>query len=114
MLSEIIRNRLSESGDLNKVKSELRAMVLNTVRGGDKSPMNSLESKEEASPTEIANHLVLQYLQWIGFQFTTEVFLTESGSRSASPQNVLEPIAKEGFDKDLPLLVSLAMDLLKK
>lgn len=116
MLLEVIRNRLAESGELNKVKSELRAMVLNDVREGDKSPMNSRGSKDSTSPTQIANHLILEYLEWIGFQYSTEILATESGCSNVSSRDFVESnveVKKEIFDKELPLLLSLVNDLMK-
>lgn len=116
MLLEVIRNRLAESGELNKVKSQLRAMVLNDVREDDKSPMNSQGSKDSTSPTQIANHLILEYLEWIGFQYSTEILATESGLSNVSSRDFVESnieVKKETFDKELPLLLNLVNDLMK-
>lgn len=115
MLLEVIRNRLDESGDLKKVKSELRAMILKSVRDGDKSSLNSQGSEDSTSPTQIANHLVMEYLQWIGFQYSMDIFATESGCSQLSSRCFVESKLenKESFDKELPLLLSLTMDLIK-
>lgn len=114
---EIIRSRLVESGGLNKVKSELRAMVLNDVRDGDKSQLNSLGSKDSTSPTQIANHLVLEYLEWIGFQYSKDIFMTESGCKHLEPREFVESNTKvknEAVDKELPLLLSMTMNLMNE
>lgn len=114
LLMQTIRNRLTESGDLNKIKSELRAMVLNDVRDGDKSPMNPLDANNSKSLTQIANHLVMEYLEWIGFQYTKEMFATESGiQEDASSLRPIENFKDTGFDKELPRLLNMTMQFLK-
>lgn len=114
-LQQVVRNRLESSGELAKLKSEMRSMVLNDIRNGDTSPLNSVVVKEPKSPTQVANHLVMEYLQWIGFQYTSEMFATESGCDHSSPRDYVmarAEAAKE-FDKELPLMLSMAMKLMK-
>lgn len=114
LLMQTIRNRLYERGDLNKIKSELREMVFNYVRDGDKSPMNSLDANNSKSPTQIANHLVMDYLEWIGFQYTKEMFATESGVlQNASSLRSIEDSEDVGFDKELPLLLNMTLQFMK-
>lgn len=48
-LLETIRARLVENGSLNQIKSELRAIVINDVREGDKSHLNSLDGGDGIS-----------------------------------------------------------------
>lgn len=115
LMLETLRSRLTASGDLSKIKSELRAMILNDLRDGVKTPMNS-QGTNFGSPTNVANHLVMEYLEWIGFQYTLDMFSTESGCVGGASREIVKTTvgnAIEG-DKELPLLLSLAMDLLKK
>lgn len=116
-LLETVYKRLAENGGLDKIKCELRAMVINDVREGDKSPMNSSSTKVKKSPTDIANHLILEYLEWIGFQYSLDMFSTESGCTSMRAREHVESKieAKKGyFDNDMPLLMSLTVNLLKQ
>jgi LisH len=117
LLVDTIRKRLTENGEMNKIESEVRAMVLNDIRSGDKSPLIVSTSKNAKSPTQIANHLVLEYLEWMNFQYTKEMFAKESDVGNASSRNFLDSQigdSKADFDKDLPLLMTLAMKITKK
>ena len=115
---DTIRKRLSYKGDLNKIKSELRAMVINDVRAGDKLPINSLAKDDDAkSPSQIANHLILEYFEWFGFEYSLNMFTTESGCAGVRAREHVESKVgiKDGqFDKELPLLVTLVMNMMKK
>lgn len=117
-LLETIRNRLTENGGLIKIKSELRAMVINDVREGDNSSLNFLDTKDAISPTQIANQLVLEYLEWIGFQYSLNMFATESGCAKRE-HNINIDESKLGIkvgrsNKELPLLMALTINLMKE
>lgn len=115
-LFEAVRNRLAVNGGLGKIRSELRAMVIKDVRQGDESPFNYLDSKGAISPTQIANYLVLEYLEWIRFQYSLDMFATESGNTNVRARELVESKVgiKDGqFDKELPLLMTMTMNLIK-
>lgn len=111
LLLTTMRDRLAESGGLNKIKSELRAMVLNDIRGGDNSSLNSATTNNPTTPTQIANHLVKEYIQWMGFQFSAEMFATESGCKDETPAD-LKTTMKDA-DGELPLLLNSVMKNMK-
>lgn len=115
LLMQHIRSRLEASGELSKIRSEVRAMVHNDIRNGDKTPLNSSPAKDDESPTQVANHLVKEYLEWIGFQYTSDMFVTESGcdSEGKSRDYVEAKTNVKDFDKELPLLMTMAMKLMK-
>lgn len=112
LLLTTVRDRLAESGELNKIKSELRAMVLKDIRDGDKSSLNSASPNDPTTPTQIANHLVKEYIQWMGFQFSAEMFAIESGCKDKKPAD-LTLTTMENADGELPLLLNLVMKNLK-
>lgn len=114
LLMDTIRKRMVEDGKIGKIESEVRAMVLNEIRSDDKSPLISLSSKNDKSPTQIANHLVLEYLEWMNFQYTKETLQKESGIGNFPSRDFLDSQVGENFDKDLPLLMTLAMKMTKK
>lgn len=115
-LLKALRNRLADQGFLERMRSEMRAAILNDVRDGKKSPINALKSKGSNSPTQLVNNLVLEYLQWMGFQYSGEMLATESGAGVPS-RGLLEAKLKlkENVvgDKELPLLLSLVMKAMK-
>lgn len=112
---DTIRNRLESSGELNKIKSEMRSMVFNDVQDGSKLPLNSPQSNGSKSPTQVVNHLVMEYLEWIGFQYTAELFAKESGSQKGSSREQAEAkLIVKNLDKELPMLLSMTMEMMKK
>lgn len=116
LLMQTIRSRLESSGQLNKIKSEMRAMVLADIRNDDKSPMTSRPTKDDdksSTPTQVANHLVKEYLEWVGFQYTSDMFATESGCEGDSRDYVEAKTNIGDCDKELPLLMTMAMKLMK-
>lgn len=121
VMLEAIRNRLAEGGKLDNIKCELRAKVLEDIRDGDQESINKSSTVGRNSPTFIANQIVMEYLGWIGFQYTKEVFAAESGSSvGEKPQDYLGHDGKhqgEGCgDKkteSYPLLLDLVAKLIK-
>lgn len=120
ILLDTVREKLTESGKLNKIKCELRAMVINMIRDDDKTPMNSPALQNIESPTQLLNQLILEYLKWIGFRYTIDMFVTESGCahRKALTREHLESMflkpSVAAFDKDIPLLLELLVKSLSK
>lgn len=115
-LSEHIRDKIKENGKIAKIESEVHAMVLDEIRGGDKSAINST-TKNENSPTQFANHLILEYLEWMNFQYTKDLFKKESGVGVGPSRSILESQVdkkKNEFDGELPILMTLALKLVKQ
>ncbi|CRK87305.1 CLUMA_CG001107, isoform A [Clunio marinus] len=121
-LQEAIRKRLAENGKLEKIRSEIRSLVLKDVREGDDSPINTFNSKNLNSSTQFANHFIIEYFEWMGFQYSKEMFMTESGccsstistSRDVIESKIRNEKAGDGFDKDFPMLLSIIRELFKK
>lgn len=99
------RHRLNQNGYLNKIKSELRGMLLNDLGGGVNS-MNQPSSNDPESPTQLVNTLIMEYLDWMGFQYSKDVFVTESGAAASK--------GRESGVKELPMLLNLAAKLMKE
>lgn len=110
-LLEAIRQRLNESGQLSKIGCELRATILKDIRDGDKSPLNKSSSKSTSSPTQTANHLIMEYLDWMGYQYTKNMLATESGCGNALSLDSLEGKI-DGSDKEMPLLLTMTAKLM--
>lgn len=95
----------------------MRAKILSDVRDGNQAPMNSLKSNDTKSPTQIANNLVLEYLEWMNFQYAKDMLATESGIKSSSRDYVESKLDLSGdnsCDKELPLLLNLVGKAMKK
>lgn len=117
LILDTLRKQMIDSGKMKKIESEVRTMVLNEIRGGDKSPLSLLPGKNENSPTQIVNNLILEYLEWMNFQYTKETFVKESGVENSPSRVLIEAqvgVKDINFDKDLPLLMTLIMKMTQK
>jgi hypothetical protein len=116
LLYNTIHGRLKANGKMSKIESEVRAMVLNEIRAGDKSSMNSTPESEK-SPTQIASRLISEYLEWMNFQYTKELFEKESGVGGGSSRSIVDAQLKNKkseFDGEVPILLTLALKLMKE
>lgn len=110
---KVLRQQLNESGRLSKIKCELRDVILKKIREGDKSPLSDSGPRSASSPTQAATHLVMEYLDYMGFQYTKEMLATESGCGSAPSFDFSETkIGNEAGVKELPLLLSMTIKLM--
>lgn len=113
MLLDLVRNRLENDKELSKTRCEMRLKVLDIVRCGEKLPINEQKSDRQAI-TQFLNNLILEYMQWHGYQYTIEMFSTETGCKPLAREYLESKIlAPEQSDKDLPLLLELVMKAMK-
>lgn len=113
MLLDLVRDTLENNKELSKKRCEMRLKVLEIIRGEEKLSMNNQTSDCQAT-TQFMNNLILEYMQWHGYQYTIEMFSTETGCKPLA-RDYLESkiIAPEQSDKDLPLLLELVMKTMK-
>ncbi|CAO1405978.1 unnamed protein product [Diamesa hyperborea] len=113
LLLDLIRNTLEKNKDLSKTRCEMRLKVLEVIRGGANLPMNDQTSDRQAA-TQLMNSLILEYLQWYGYQYTIEMFSTETGCKPLDRDYLESKInTPEQTDKDLPLLLELVIKTMK-
>lgn len=109
MLLDLVRNTLENSRELSKTRCEMRMKVLEVIRGGEKLPINEQIPDRQAT-TQFMNNLILEYMQWYGYQYTIEMFCTETGCKPLARDYLESKInAPELLDKDLPLLLEIVM-----
>ena len=113
MLLDLVRHTLENNKELSKTRCEMRLKVLEVIRGGEKLPMNDQKSDRQAT-TQFMNNLILEYMQWHGYQYTIEMFSTETGCKPLARDYLESKMnANEQSDKDLPLLLELVMKTMK-
>lgn len=114
-LYAVIQQELEKKEFYNRMRAELRAEVVKLIRFGDKSPMNDAPSNSLKSPSNMLNHLIMEYFDWMNLYYSSSMLSSEAGiikraNRSAIEQNLKED---NGFDKELPVLFDMLMRFLK-
>lgn len=114
-LFAIIRQELEKKEFYKRMRAEMRAEVVQLIRFGDKSPLNDELSNSLKSPSNILNHLILEYFDWMNLHYSSGMLSSETGivkrtNRSAIEQNLK---SHNGFDKELPILFDMMMRFIK-
>lgn len=115
-LTDVIRKELEKREILCKIKAEMMKEVLEVVRYGDKSPINQLPSEDLKSPTHLMNQLVLEYLDWVNYFYSSDVLASESGVTKRATRKELEGQlkSKKDFDAEFPILYEMMMRFMKE
>ena len=114
-LINAIKKELEKREILKRMKTEMRAEVLEAVRFGDKSPMNESPDKDLNSPTYLMNQLILEYFEWMNFHYSSGMLLTESGIVEKESRKMIEEKFKSQveYDKEMPLIFDMMLRFLK-
>lgn len=78
--AQVVQRTLTESGELQRVKASMRAMILNVIRAGDRSAIVKVKERNRNPAADLVNQMIMDYFHWYGFQYAIEMFATESGS----------------------------------
>ncbi|KAK9509128.1 hypothetical protein O3M35_006511 [Rhynocoris fuscipes] len=118
VLKRDIIQRLKDSGELYQIQSELRYMIFNTLGILDGSKKQ--EFPRLPRNIVLVNCLILEYLNWLGYDFTAYMLHSESGGKETHQYKNREEIIKE-FDlngeyliKNRPILLQLIRDIRSK
>ena len=114
-LYAIIRQELEKKEFYNKMRAEMQTEVVKLIRFGDKSPLNDAPSNSLKSPSNIFNHLIMEYFDWMNLHYSSGMFSSETGITKRAPRSTIEENLKShnGFDKELPILYDIIMRFLK-
>lgn len=106
-LVNAVRESLKADGDLDRIKAEMRTEVMKLL------DCSSKESKTVKPPydTVFLNELIREYLDWMGYQYSSTVFIAECDL----PKHPLDrTLLTQGLkvkdnerSRNLPLLCSL-------
>lgn len=115
-LFALIRQELEKKEFYKRMRAEMRAEVVQLVRFGDKTALNDAPSSSLKSPSNILNHLIMEYFDWMNLHYSTQMLSSETGIVKRAPRNAIEPNLKSqnGFDKDLPILFDMLMRFMKE
>lgn len=79
MFAQSIHDTLEQTGELATLRATMRATILSVIRNGDRSSINRVSSVYRTPAVDLVHSLILDYLQWSGFHYAAEMFMTESG-----------------------------------
>lgn len=114
-----IQRRFKDSGIFQQIKCQLRAKVLEDIRCADTSTVMNNKGKVQGDatcPIEVACSLINEFLEWMGFQYTKEMFATESGvscSNDLFKMKVSERYQNFQVDEELPSIINIISNLIK-
>lgn len=80
LFAQSIHETLEQTGELRKLKAAMRATILNVIRGGDTSSINKVPGIYRTAANDLVHALIVDYLQWSGYNYAVEMFATESGT----------------------------------
>lgn len=117
-LKESVKRTLEANGELNKIRAHLRLEVLNIFREPSSLPMTNF-GENKRTHFDLVNELVLEYLQWLSFNYSAEVFACESGQKAAPfDRNRTEQLLEKSsqsrvhFVEHVPLLLCILNGIL--
>lgn len=84
MFVQSVHDTLEQTGALAALRASMRATIMSVIRNGDCSSINRVSSVYRTPAIDLVHALIADYLQWIGFHYTAEMFATESGSPPAA------------------------------
>lgn len=119
--AHVVEQTLCENGELRKLKASMRSTIMKIVRGGDQSNIFKVKEKYRNAATDLINNLIMDYFHWYGYQYSIEMFSTESGAISTDAPNrsiIGNRLAGDNTDfgkdimMDVPILLSVVMKML--
>lgn len=119
-LNQYVIDVLEKNGELNKIRSMMRSSILKVIRGqtADNIPIVEKIKHEESAPLQTLNKLILEYFYWFGYQYSIEMFSSETGVFNPECPNRmdLERCIGGGGDrnKNIPILLEIILKLTNK
>lgn len=111
-LKSLIKDTLEANGELNKVRAALRLQILSVFRRDKKLPMTKF-AESKWHHLNLVNELIMEYFDWIGFSYSSEIFAAEIGQKTeVNRMQLEEKLEKLGAFKvtannSVPLLLNL-------
>lgn len=132
-LKSLVEQALASNGEIRALRAALQLKILDIVRGGDKEPIikHSNGPADETNETiALINQFILEYFEWNGYCYSSEMFTVETNVRAIStsdrhklvqqlgnhsgmqqPQQQRQPEAQQ----ELPILLQIvAANILKR
>ncbi|XP_043279741.1 centrosomal protein 20 [Venturia canescens] len=109
-LMNAVRDSLESDGVLGRLKAEMRTEVMRLLGGPSNKP-NRITKIESPPNVILMNELVREYLDWIGYKYTSSVLIAECKlSKQPLDRSFLLRdlgVRDSATTKNLPLLYSL-------
>lgn len=140
-LKKMVQDILGNNGEMRKLRANLQLKVLDIVRGGDSSTILKYPAAVAATAftvdkngtntnaITIINQMIMEYFQWIGYQYTAEMYELETGTAFNSNDDRIKLEKQLGLKMDemphignspmnveniqsMPILLRIAMNIL--
>lgn len=146
-LKEMVQDILENNGEIRKLRANLQLKILDIVRGGDRSSIikypatatavgltgNNINSNSKTTTDTITiiNQMIMEYFQWIGYQYTAEMYQLETNTTFNSNVDRIQLEKQLGLQMDamqhvdtsnspmnseniqsMPILLHIAMNIL--
>lgn len=116
-MKESIKKKLEAGGELNKIRANLRLQVLNILRNSSSAPLTDFDANGWTH-YDLINQLILEYLQWMSFNYSAEILDAEIGPKGEqfSRNEMEKKLAKMStagvnFVDNIPLLLTLLNEI---
>ncbi|KAL7032202.1 hypothetical protein ACKWTF_007255 [Chironomus riparius] len=112
-----VKKELLKNNVFRSVEGDIRKNILDVVRGDEcKDPMDKEIITGPCSPTDMLNLLILDYFKWMSFKYSSDMFVTESGTKLKMSRKKMRTKFKnsQGFSKNMPLLLELMTSSMKE
>ncbi|XP_015172152.1 PREDICTED: lisH domain-containing protein FOPNL-like [Polistes dominula] len=108
-LVNAVRESLEASGELGRIRAEMRTEVFKLLDNSNSE--SKLQNSKQSSDIVIFNELVREYLDWMGFKYSSTVFVSECDlSKHPYDRTLLAQtlgIKETDTSKKLPLLCGI-------
>ncbi|KAG7209617.1 hypothetical protein KM043_011270 [Ampulex compressa] len=107
-LINAVRESLKADGELARIKAEMRTEVIKLLDNSGKERMNVSKPSHDIV---LLNELIREYLDWMGYKYSSTVFIAESDLHRQSLDRTLLAqslgVQENEKSKSLPLLCSI-------
>uniref|UniRef100_A0A1A9VSV5 LisH domain-containing protein n=1 Tax=Glossina austeni TaxID=7395 RepID=A0A1A9VSV5_GLOAU len=116
-LYSTIKAKFEEDGILQEVRCLLQAKMVSMMRGQNEGALVKRPiGKDVTQDSRIAllNQLIMEYFHWHNYQYSAEMFGTESSSENSKPiRECLEGVLGRFQHKNVPILLEVVTELMQ-
>ncbi|XP_076652192.1 centrosomal protein 20 isoform X1 [Halictus rubicundus] len=113
-LINAVRESLMDGGELSRMKAEMRTKIIQILDNSNNGGKQKLPK-----PTQdiaLLNELIREYLDWMGYKYSSTVFMSECNLSKQPPDRFLLAqnlgVAESDNGRELPLLCGI-LDTIK-
>lgn len=110
-LTDSVRETLEINGEIEEIKSDLRTIITKMKNSNSNNNETNCspnvivaEDKQLSEMCKKINKMIMEYVLWYGYQYTSEMFSLESNEAN-EPSNTLENIDANALPEMLMILL---------